>query len=924
MRKREVFVKFLRMSGVLIGAFALSATAADFYVGGDNANDANDGSSATPLATIDRAFDAGGDTAGNNIYVRPGTYLTDKQYGYDLKANLIGDAATCDEVIIQSAGNYRTLRMNSCGPTVTNLTIVGESTQKADKGGAIEMNGGTLADCVIRDGSVRNGSANAEGGNLYVNSDGALVTGCAIFGGKATKRGGNVYLDKGTIRNCTIHGGTCGNVGGNVYQYSGSIENCTIYGGTATNDGGNVRMNGGGTLSDSCICDGTVTANEKKGANVYMDSSAKLSRCHLKGGSNSNYDSGSLCVYSSSAAVEDTLVEASNCGGVLLGSTSYLYNLTIVGNLKYGVWSWSTTQHLYNCVIFGNTLADGVSPKEWSGNQPTSSTAHFLNCATTSGSLSQATFPTLVFVGASDFADPADGDYRQAAYSALADAGVADPRGAAASATDLDGNPRMSGVIDIGCYEYQKQDMTVRISGAEYATAWAPSTVTFSHESENSASPENVKFTYDFGDGSPEETTTELTIQHAYANPGVYTVGITAANESEGESAEMTYEGYVRVASSSVYVKAGNVGAAFPYDTPETAYANLKTAVNEAHDGYTLYVGDGVYESGDQVSVTKALTIVGLGATPESVIFRNTNLTPNTYYHRTIELNNAGASLANVTIENGCVRNQYGGNLRIAGGASVSNCVIRGGLAEADNGNAAGGAVVLGGSNSTITHCVISNNVVQGTSNDKNYAGGAIFVEYGAKNIRLSNLLVAGNRYVSTDETKAGTAGVRYGGSNDNTRMENCTIAGNAVEGSLPDDSAALFCTSWHVLFYNNIFAGNAETGKSGKCTSVKLDTSGGSNYKYVNNITDDVLIDGSATKCTGNKVVQAKDLFRDASGGDYALMTGCAAVDAGTTSGLLLQPSVDLAGKPRVFGRAIDIGCCECQRNSGAFILIR
>ena len=107
---------------------------------------------------------------------------------------------------------------------------------------------------------------------------------------------------------------------------------------------------------------------------------------------------------------------------------------------------------------------------------------------------------------------------------------------------------------------------------------------------------------------------------------------------------------------------------------------------------------------------------------------------------------------------------KWGGNLRIANGATVSNCVIRGGLARAENGNAAGGAVVIGGSNAVLTHCVISNNVTEGTSNDKDYAGGAIFLEYGTKGARLSNLLVTGNRYLPSDATKAGTAGIRFGG----------------------------------------------------------------------------------------------------------------------------------------------------------------
>lgn len=737
-------MKTKTLSVLMTGLIACTAHATDYYVSTEG-DDANDGLTAeTAVQTLDKAFDLGGGTAGNNIYVKPGTYSTDKQWGFDLKANLIGDAATRDQVVIQSAGNYCTLRMNAAGPTVTNLTIVGESTQKADKGGAIEINGGTLVDCVIYGGSVKNASGNPEGGNLYVNSDNALVLNCDIYGGQATKRGGNVYLDKGTVRNCTIHGGTCANVGGNVFQYAGKIESCTIYDGTATNDGGNVRMNGGGTIADSYIYDGTVTANEKKGANVYMDSSAKMSRCHLKGGVNLSYNGGSLCVYSSSASVEDTLIEGSACGGVLMGATTYLYNVTIVNNQKYGTWAWTDTQHFYNCIIFGNVNDDG-STKEWSGNPPNAEGAHFLNCATSNGGMSQTAYPTLVYISTSDFVDYDNGDYRPKDGCVLVDAGGTDPRGAEASATDLDGKPRLSGTIDIGCYEYQKEVMTVRIESGDSSSVWAPSTVTFTHAVEHSASPENVVFTYDFGDGTENETTKELTIDHVYTTPGVYTVKITATNECEEESVEMVYEGYVRVASSKVYVNPGNAGAAYPYDTPGTAYASLATAIGEAYDGYTLYLGEGIYETTGQFSINKALTLVGVGETPEAVILRNTAETPDSYYHRTIELNNAGASLANVTIENGKVRNQYGGNLRIAGGACVSNCVIRGGLALVENnGNAAGAGVVLGGSNSMITHCIISNNVIQGTSGDKNYAGGAIFIEYNAKNIQLSNLLIAG------------------------------------------------------------------------------------------------------------------------------------------------------------------------------------
>jgi hypothetical protein len=896
-------------------AFALvSATAAatDYYVSADaGASDDNDGlSDQTPFATVDKAIISAAN-ASDVIHVAEGTYATTNQWGPNLKAKLVGEGAYPDDVVIQSAGTYRTLRM-AAGSWVENVTIVGEGTYKADKGGAIEMSGGTLTNCVVRDGTAKNNSANTEGGNLYV-SGSSLVIDCEIYGGHATKRGGNVYLDAGTIIGCAIYGGVCDNVGGNVFQYNGTMSFCTIADGSSVNDGGNVRMNGSGTMSDCSISCGTNTATgDKKGANVYMDGSAKMSRCFLYGGVHTNYNGGSLCVYSSSAQVEDCLVEGSECGGVLLGGTSYIYNCTIVKNDKYGVWSWSNTQHIFNTVVYGNGNAGQVN--EWTGNLPNSSTAEFLNCAMSydNGRFTQDDFPTLVIIYSDDaFADYANYDYRPADDSPLIDAGCSDPRGASASATDYDGEPRLSGTIDIGCFEYQKSDMVVRITDATYdpTQAYAPATVTFAHAVENSASPENVAFTYDFGDGTTNETTYAATISHAYPNPGVYTVTIAAYNDIENEWATMVYDDYVQIASSTIYVTPGNGAGTFPYNTPATGYGNLKTAVQAAFDGYTLLLGEGVHETSDQISFNKALTLRGLGATPDAVVVSNTVATPNTYYHRTMEVNNAAAFVENITIANGCVRNQNGGNLRLVLGV-VSNCVIRGGLVVADNGNAAGAAVELGANGvvgtPTLTHCVITNNVVRGTSNEGSSAGGAIYIPYGAKTGRISNCLIARNLYVPSVETiKAGTAGIRFNGSNDNAQIENNTIVANTVEGALTDDSAGVYCTTWYGRLRNNIIVGNYETEK-GRYTSVKMDKEHGT---YVNNITD--------------AEASASSLFKNFAKGDFRPNSNGKAYNGGTNSGLTLLPSIDLAGNPRIFGKAIDVGCYECQTHPRLIIVV-
>lgn len=990
-------------------AFALSSTiafgvfATDYYVA-ETGNDDNDGSAEAPYLTIDKAV-VTARTAGDVIHVMPGTYETtlgiaeygdNAKWGPNVAANvkLIGEGETRDAVVLKSHGNHRTLRMEA-NSWVENMTLIGEPNSKADKGGVIEMNGGTLTNCVVKSGTtsgnggsiymtsglvvdchisgssgkeggqiymtngtikdctvLANGTTTGSGGGIYMDGSGATVEDCTIDAAGVVSmayHGGCIYMKNGTVRNTICKNGTCTNgdsrEGGNIYMEKGTLENCVIKNGTATGNGGNIYMTGG-TVQDCTILDGFIDStntawNGPKGANVQLNgASAKLIRCLVSGGRAKvneetellYYERGSVAYNNESATVEDCLIAGSQCGGVLMQFTGGLYNSTVVDNNGgFGVWAWNDNGKVVNCVIYGNKQENG-SAREWHGDLPKGSSATFWNNAAPEGVFSATTYPTVQAIDESAFVDYANGDYRPNPHrpnplGALVDNGGADPRGTtSASATDLAGNPRMSGPIDIGCYEYQKQDMTVRLESGEYSQIWAPTTVTFTHVVEHSASPETVVVTYDFGDGSEPVSTKASSVAHDYAKAGVYTVKLTATNECEEESAEMTYTGYVRVASSTVYVKAGNAAAAYPYDTPETAYANLKTACNEAYNGYTIKVGAGAYEWGDQLSITKALRIVGTEEDVAKVVFRNTNLEPNTYYHRTVELNNAEAFLANVTIENGCVKNQYGGNLRIAGGACVSNCVIRGGLAVADNGNAAGAGVVLSGQNSTITHCTITGNTVRGTSNDQNYAGGAVFIEYGVKNIHLSNLLIVDNTYESTDSAKHGTAGVRYGGYNNLTTMENCTIAGNKVTGAaLPDDSAAVYCTSWHVLFYNNIFVGNVETEKEGgKATSVKFIYDGGSNYKYMSNITDDALIEGSTTKSIGNMIADPKVVFKDFAKGDYTLPPTSPACNKGTTTGLALRPAIDLLGNPREFGKAIDIGCYECQRLPGLAILIK
>ena len=254
------------LSVLFTGALAASASAADYYVA-TTGNDTNDGlSAANAFATIDKAISSAAN-ADDVIHVASGTYSTTTQYGPNLKAKLIGTGASRDAVVIQSAGSYRTLRM-AASSWLENVTVVGNTDiTKVDKGGAIEMSGGTVTNCVVRDGPAKGNDSHNAGGNIYSSSTASLIVDCVISGGTAQRRGGNVCLDQGTLRNCTITGGSTSggseqNNGGNVWTYQGKIENCTISGGSAE-QGGNVYLhNANASVTGGRISDGTATQDD--------------------------------------------------------------------------------------------------------------------------------------------------------------------------------------------------------------------------------------------------------------------------------------------------------------------------------------------------------------------------------------------------------------------------------------------------------------------------------------------------------------------------------------------------------------------------------------------------------------------------------------------------------------------------------------
>ena len=903
--------KFL--SVLFTGALAASASAADYYVALDGTYEgAPEG--ATVYTSLDEAIAAAGN-ADDVIYVEPGEYETSTRNGPSLKAKLVGAGSSRDAVVIK-AGNltdddFRTLKMEA-GSCVTNVTLVGNKAYKVTMGGTVYMAGGEIRDCVIKDGTCKSGGSNNNaGGNIYCNNTASVIANCLITGGRAQNRGGNVCLDQGTLRGCTVYNGVTSdgsdNSGGNVWTYKGKIENCTLTNGQAAN-GGNLYLHNANAICADCKISGGTASNG--GGNVY--NRGRLTRCSITGGTSTAQGmGGGVRNNGSDAVLEDCLIADNVNGGLLQEGAAKIYSCTIVNNQYMGVYGYGSASKStvwLNTIVYGNTGDSASDIRPWRGDQPNLMTACAIDSQDMAG---RNTYANCVYLADSAvFSNYAGRDYTLAAKFGLIDAGTSDER-EFASTTDLLGNPRLSGLVDIGCYEYQKTTMSVDIALADSAeTVYAPGSVTFNVTATGYPAGQTPTFTVNFGDGSAEVETTDTQVVHEFTTAGKFTVTVQASAAGAFD-AQGQLSSFVQIASKTIYVNPGNVSEAFPYNTPGTGYANIADAVSAAAEGHEIRLLPGVHEVSGQLSIG-GFTVHGVSATaeetvrPEDVIVRNVS-EPDGYKYRVMEVTNAAARVANLTIENGRVINQDGGNLRLAAGI-VSNCVIRGGLVrrvgDSDKDiNAAGGGVEIG--QGTLTHCVVSNNVVEGTSFKNYFAGGAVYFTYGQKGGHVSNCLVAYNSY-KPDREAYGSAGIQFGGANENSSVENCTVVSNIVVGTLNGDSAGISCTTWYGRLRNNIVLGNYETGKE-KFTAVVMDTQHGT---YVGNITE--------------AEADHVSVFRDFAIGDFGIKPFSAAYGAGTIAGLVLAPSVDLAGAPRVQFDRIDAGCYECQVRRGVCFIVK
>jgi len=469
---------------------ALSAAACGFLSLADNVvyvaptgSDSNDGSQGHPFLTINKAvstLNALPDiaTEGGTVYLADGTYTDD-----------VADLSVDDAVVSNTAvvvTNPISIEGSSKDPS--RVTVQRTS---SDKFRLFYLNNENAA---LRHLTISSGELRADwlhGGGVFIDSNGGTVENCIVTdcknGGNGQQGAAGIFMKAGRVthtivRNCTAKNAR--NYGTGIYAEGGLIDNCLVTG---------------------CV-----------------------SFPHPKGNGN-----GAVCLMGTAKMVNSTVAKNKSCfvSGLIVGSA---------------------TAQAVNCAVYGNELCTDSHDPDWTTRftgccatldvgrtdraplEAESLTSAFVNCASENFLAGSA---GCIKLTSSPFVDIDGNDFSFTGNSSpLANTGD----GALAaeiddSLLDLAGNARSSGLrVDIGAYELQEVYSLRGTSDVTTVMLSSGGSVTFTAETSGATGAES--FSWDFGDGSAMEVTSELTVTHVYTAGGNYTVTVSASDGNRNVS----------------------------------------------------------------------------------------------------------------------------------------------------------------------------------------------------------------------------------------------------------------------------------------------------------------------------------------------------------------------------------------------------
>ncbi len=367
--------------------------------------------------------------------------------------------------------------------------------------------------------------------------------------------------------------------------------------------------------------------------------------------------------------------------------------------------------------------------------------------------------------------------------------------------------------------------------------------------------------------------------------------------------------------AADYYASPDGTGDGLSVESPTTLSGAFALATE---NGDIIYLLEGTYAYTSTITITNAISVVGITGNPNDVILDAQNKC------LALKVNNSGALLSSVTVTRGAYAASSSENYWAAGiyniGGTVSNCIAKankttGGMGYGagivnNNGKVydcimtgnsstkrpSGAGLFQTGANAITERCAITNNgSLTGVT-----GGGGADATMGAHvaNGTIRSCLISGNsiNYTLSSGTQYVTSGLRI----DAGTVESCTIIDNTVEARSGMVPYALRVNGSKVTVKNTLIANNYlstgvinnyQSGMAGTfyncCTTDADSLSGSDNIEYTDNIY--TLVDGIPTPTTGSSLIDS----------------GIAVSDSHT---------LDLVKNARTGGDATDIGCIEYQ----------
>ena len=910
-----------------------------------------DSTSSISAFSLERGIDLYGGFAGNE------TSLSARDTA---KNPTILDGRSTKRVIYQNYGFPDSLAVVVDGFTIQNGV--------ASYGGGVNVSSNvTIDNCIIKNNkatdrasaiyaqksTIKNSQiiGNTYSNNLYytVWLIGCEMKDCVLKDNKATYNSG-IYAEESTVSSCTIEGNSSyrnGNRGS--YFVSTTVSDCRFV--NAIGEGAAVELQGS-TLLTRCLFDGNSNCNTvfmyigSGNARVedcqiinntvnsdLMISYGKLNRCQIKG----NTVTGRIAeIRGTSAAFSNCLI----CDNVS-SSTSYepiylrdgaaMINCTVVHNeTKCGYAVALLNSMLKNSIVVDNRAANNYSGV-LNANGTNTVTNNMIGSSYVDGVDGMMRYVA--------FTDAENGDYSLSENSNCINAGVD-----VADSLDLLGNARkQGGTVDLGAIEsaYTKSQTVVPCGDVVYV--------------KQGSNGDGSSWQSAFGD-----------VQQAIA------AASTDGKKHQIWVAAGTYYGDTTL--SSVVSLVGGISLYGGFAGTETSLsardvAKNPTVLDGMHgrcvisqnydfidslavvvDGFTIQNGYAVYGGGMNINANATVnnciikdnsaSVHGSAIYAKRAVIKNSLIEDNSYVGElsyTIWL--GGCVMDSCEVKNN--KTYTCSAIYSESNAKISNCVIEGNTSSKDNycgsyfqssrvdsckfvNTEGSGASVSLGNASVMRNCLIKGNTNAG-ANIVNVGGGNALMEdcqildnsskttLISSNGKISRCLIKGNtsssRVVSLNYGSAAlfnslvcdnvsTSDGPLINLYDYANMINCTVVRNETKGS-------------NIIFVegstlkNSIVVGN----KMNELYSSVLGTS--RSNTIVNNMLEGTFVEGNI-----NGSMKYAD-FTDAENGDYSLSANSYCINAGVD----ISDTLDLLGKVRKQGGAVDMGAIESAHTSAPSI---